>query len=180
MKALATLATILIAIIWLAVCLSFGLIATVAMIVEKISRKLLGPVALSTWILFSGCATSTDTLNKAKPFLRPSSTAIGVATILTAKTSQERQQRADYLFAAATAVRTLSGSTAPTSHDLEASLQAFAPQTVDDDWTQLILGLSSLWQSILPTLPNDTKAVLDALEQIAGGLEKAATPFLAK
>jgi hypothetical protein len=137
--------------------------------------------AILLLFLFSGCATSTGYINKSKVFLRPTVASIGAGVLFASKTPEERVTRANYLYAAGTAVRSLSGgSAAPSVEELQAALNGFAPQSSDDDWAQLIASISSLYSSVRPGIPPDTLAVLDALEQVAMGFEDAARPYVKK
>lgn len=140
-----------------------------------------GPTTVNVKPTLPAAGQTAAAVAKVQPYLRPGAAAIGVGVILSAQTPADRTVRANYLYAAATAVRTLAGSNPPTVDQLQQALTSFAPDTSAtdaQDWSQLIASVSSLYESARPNIPADPTSVLNALESIAEGLEDAAKPYV--
>lgn len=117
------------------------------------------------------------TVEKSKPFIRPSAAAIGVGTIAVAKTNDSKVARAEWLSSVSTQVRLLTSSTPPTESELKAALMQITPQS-STDLLQVVVSISSLYSSVKGGFGKDTAAIIQVLDQIALGLQDAAAPYL--
>lgn len=139
-------------------------------------------VLLSTSLL--SCQTTPDgktdipaTIAKAKPYLRPASSAIGSAFLLLDKNSDSKKTRATQLIASATLISAMSADEPPSAKEFENALLSVAPDS-DTDWAQVVVAVSGLYRAFKDQFGKNTTAVLEALEQLSLGLEDAAGPYL--
>lgn len=125
----------------------------------------------------TGKVSVVTTAEKAKPFVRPSASAIGIGLIAIAPNQDEKLARAKWLFAIATVVRTISAESPPSEAQFKTALTAITPDD-ENDWLQVVVSLSSLYSSFRAQFGTDTTTILGAIEQLALGLEDAAKPYV--
>lgn len=97
-------------------------------------------------------------------------------TIQLGAAEAERVAAANYVYAVAHAVRTLSGGNPPSPAELKTTLETFIPN--GGKWSTLGVNVSSIWGAIYPRVGGNPKLSLDYLEAIARGCEEAAATFL--
>lgn len=85
-------------------------------------------------------------------------------------------QRALWLYAVSTAIRTVAADKPPTEEQFRVALQQITPKD-QDDWLQAVIGLSTLYSGFKAQFGHNTGVVLSAINQIAVGLEDAASPY---
>jgi hypothetical protein len=119
------------------------------------------------------------TVERSKPFIHPSATAIGVGAIIVAKDPEAKTARAKWLNSIASEVRLLTSESPPTSDELKVALMRITPQA-SNDLAQAVVSITSLYSSVRAGFGKDTKAIIEALDQIALGLQDAAAPYLLK
>lgn len=125
----------------------------------------------------TGKVSVVTTAEKAQPYLRPASAATGIAMLAVTKDGESKLARAKWLFAVATAIRSISSNQPPTAEEFKLAITAITP-VEQDDWTQVAVALSSLYSSFKAQFGNNTATVLQAVEQLALGLEDAARPYV--
>ncbi len=132
-------------------------------------------------ISLSGCGTFdvASGVSKSTTVLRPSASIVGIAFLTSSKSKDERISNANNLYALAHAVRTFSGSAPMTVQGLEAGLKTFLPDyKADDDLRAIIGSIAALYGSVQIDISDNARTYLNALEQVALGLEDAAAPWI--
>ncbi len=125
----------------------------------------------------TGKVSVVTTAQKSKPFVRPSASALGVALLAVTPKQEDKLSRAKWLFAVATVIRTISSDHIPTEEEFKLALTAITP-TEQNDWLQVVVGLSSVYAGFRAQAGPDTVTVFGAIEQLALGLEDAARPYV--
>lgn len=142
--------------------------------------------ALVLCFALSGCATSdlsglTEGVAAKTSSLRSPSTLVGIAFLASTKDRNRRVENANNLYALAHAVRTFSGSAPLTVQGLEKGLRVFMPDyKSNEDMAVLIGSVAALYGSVSLDTSNNARVYLNALEQVALGLEDAAAPWITK
>lgn len=134
---------------------------------------------LSTFItcavlLMGGCATVEELATPENA--RTATTLLCVNAIQFSVEEGDRIEAANYVYAVAHAVRTLSGGKVPTQAELKAAIDLFTPDGTK--WVTLATNISSIWGAIYPRISGNPAVALQYLEAIAGGCEDAAASFL--
>jgi hypothetical protein len=147
--------------------------------VSKTVLLLVVGLSLSSCVLntTTGKVDIPATTQSAAPYLRPAASAIGVGLLLVTKENESKEERAKWLFTIATIIHPFGSDTAPTAERMRAALMFITPQATDD-LVQVVISVTGLYASVREQLGSDTKAILSALEQIALGLEDAASPYV--
>lgn len=125
----------------------------------------------------TGKISVVTTAEKAKPFVRPTASALGVALLAVTPKQEDKLSRAKWLFAVATVIRTISSDHVPTEQEFKLALTAITPSE-ENDWLQVVVGLSSVYAGFRAQMGADTVTVFGAIEQLALGLEDAARPYV--
>lgn len=143
-------------------------------------------ILLAVTLLFgtSSCQTTGDgktdlpgTIAKAKPYLRPASSAVGSAFLLLDKDSANKKKRATQLIASSTLISAMSADEPPSASEFESALLSVAPDS-DPDWAQVVIAVSGLYRAFKDQFGRNTTAVLEALQELSLGMQDAATPYL--
>lgn len=119
------------------------------------------------------------TTENAKPFIRPSARAIGIGAILVTKEGESKESRAEWLNSIATEIRLVTSSTSPSASDLRTAMLKVTP-TVSDDLVQVVQSITYLYSSLRTSFGGNTQAILEAINEIALGLQDAAAPYIKK
>lgn len=125
----------------------------------------------------TGKVSAVTTAQNAQPYARPGADAIGIGLLAVAPNPVEKVKRAKWLFAVATAIRSISSTTPPSVADFQKALTTITP-TNENDWLQVVTALSGLYSGFRAQFGNNTNTVLLLIEQIALGLEDAADPYV--
>lgn len=146
--------------------------------VNKATLLVLMAMCLPSCVLnTSGRVDIPATTQNAAPYLRPAASAIGVGLLLVTKDNESKEERAKWLFTVATIIHPFGSDIAPSVEKMREALMFITPQSTDD-LVQVVISVSGLYASVRERLGSDTKAILFALEQIALGLEDAASPYV--
>lgn len=163
--------------------------------------SLLSRAALSGVILsLTACATTTGTPSATTaPATTPSTSTSGSAAIEAAlplvrtgaavatgavldfavQQSATRTRLANEMYAAASAVYSLSGGTFPTPAQFSKSILAFGGTQADTNYAQFSTAIGALYAAYYPKLvTGDTKTATDLLNAIAGGIEDATASYV--
>jgi len=132
-------------------------------------------VAVLAAAFISGCATTSDH----SALVRPTAGTIGVVLLASTKDSAKRTEYANYLYSTAVAIRTLTGSVAPTPQQLEAAVLSFVPGS-SPEYVRLAASLASQYAAIYIKFPTTSPELQRYLEGLACGLEDAAAPWISK
>jgi hypothetical protein len=93
--------------------------------------------------------------------------------------SGTRTRLANEMYAAASAVYSLSGGTFPTPAQFSANILAFGGSQADANYAQFSLAIGALYAAYYPKLiTGDTKTATDLLNAIAGGIEDATASYV--
>jgi hypothetical protein len=119
-------------------------------------------------------------IEAALPLVR---TGAGVATgavlDFAVKQASTRTRLANEMYAAASAVYSLSGGTFPTPAQFSASILAFGGTQADANYAQFASAIGALYAAYYPKLDTgDTKTATDLLNAIAGGIEDATAAYV--
>lgn len=125
-------------------------------------------------LTMGGCATVKEYATPDNA--RTASALVCSNTIQFAVTEPDRIETANYVYAVAHAVRSLSGGKVPTPAELTAAIRVFTPN--GGKWVTLGTNISSIYGALYPRIQGDPKLALQYLEAIAAGCEDAASSFL--
>ncbi len=117
----------------------------------------------------SGCASFQ--WQEGIPYLKPASELIASAVLQKAVSPEDRIAKANEIYAAAKAVRTLSGGEI-TKDAVEDVLKIWLPEKAH--WSDFSTSASSLYAGYYAQLKGDPKAMAEAVEQMAQGFENVA------
>lgn len=131
----------------------------------------------------SGQLTSTvatATIESALPYVRTgAAVATGAVLNFAVKQNETRTRLANEMYAAASAVYSLSAGTFPTPAQLQASILAFGGSQVDVNYMQFSTAIGGLYASYYSKLvAGDAKTAADLLNAIAGGIEDASVAYI--
>jgi hypothetical protein len=129
----------------------------------------------------SATATSgSAAIESALPLVRTgAAVATGAVLDFAVKQSSTRTRLANEMYAAASAVYSLSGGTFPTPAQFSASILAFGGTQTDANYAQFASAISALYAAYYPKLDTgDTKTATDLLNAIAGGIEDATAAYV--
>lgn len=119
------------------------------------------------------------TAENAKPFLRPSAAAIGIGAIMVTKENESKADRAEWLNSIATQIKLVTSSTPPSATELRAAMMKVTPQGTDD-LVQVVITITTLYSGVKARFGENTQVVLEAINEIALGLQDAAAPYIKK
>lgn len=116
-----------------------------------------------------GCATFFSGLQTSTAYLRTAGNILGTEVLQRAVSDSDRVTKANLVYAAAHAVRTLVN---PTPDQLKAVLTQWLPNK--EWWGVLADGVAAAWIHFEDTWSGNPKTATNALEQLALGFEDAA------
>jgi hypothetical protein len=124
--------------------------------------------------------TASALIEAALPLIRTgASVATGAVLDFAVQQSSTRTRLANEMYAAASAVYSLSGGTFPTTAQFQANILAFGGSQTDASYAQFATAISSLYASYYPKLASgDAKTATDLLNAIAGGIEDATAAYV--
>ena len=127
----------------------------------------------------SGGATS-GLIESSLPLIRiGASVATGAVLDFAVQQSSTRTRLANEMYAAASAVYSLSGGTFPTATQFQSSIVAFGGSQADASYAQFAGAISGLYAAYYPKLATgDAKTATDLLNAIAGGIEDATASYV--
>lgn len=125
-------------------------------------------------LTIGGCATVREYTTPENA--RTAAALLCANTLRLALTPEDRVQTANYIYATAHAVRTLSGGNVPTPAEFEAAIRVFTPNA--SKWTELANNLAAIYGALYPRIKGNSKVALDYLEAVAAGCEDAALSFM--
>jgi hypothetical protein len=119
-------------------------------------------------------------IEAALPLIRTgASVATGAVLNFAVTQSSTRTRLANEMYAAASAVYSLSGGAFPAPAQFEASILAFGGSQTDASYAQFSTAIAGLYASYYPKLvTGDTKTAGDLLNAIAGGIEDATASYV--
>jgi hypothetical protein len=129
-------------------------------------------------------ATSTSTgsaaIEAALPLIRTgAAVATGAVLDFAVQQSSTRTRLANEMYAAASAVYSLSGGSFPTAAQFQSTVLAFGGSQADAGFAQFASAVSSLYAAWYPKLATgDAKTAGDLLNAIAGGIEDATQAYV--
>jgi hypothetical protein len=147
---------------------------------------LLGLTACGTTTPGTGAATSASTastsavVEAALPLVRTgAAVATGAVLNFAVQQSGTRTRLAGEMYAAASAVYSLSGGTFPSPAQFQSSILAFGGSQADAGYAQFSTAIAGLYAAYYPKLvAGDSKTATDLLNAIAGGIEDATASYV--
>ena len=129
-----------------------------------------------------GTSTSTASaiIEAALPLIRTgAAVATGAVLDFTVQQSSTRTRLANEMYAAASAVYSLSGGSFPTPTQLQGTIAAFGGSQADANYAQFSAAIASLYAAYYPKLvTGDAKTAGDVLNAVAGGIEDATQSYV--
>jgi hypothetical protein len=131
----------------------------------------------------SGTATTSTAsaiIEAALPLIRTgAAVATGAVLDFTVQQSSTRTRLANEMYAAASAVYSLSGGSFPTPTQLQGTIAAFGGSQADADYAQFSAAIASLYAAYYPKLvTGDAKTAGNVLNAVAGGIEDATQSYV--
>ena len=128
----------------------------------------------------SSSATGSAAVEAALPLVRTgAAVATGAVLDFAVQQSATRTRLANEMYAAASAVYSLSGGTFPTPAQFSQSILAFGGTQADANYAQFAAAIGALYAAYYPKLDTgDTKTATDLLNAIAGGIEDATASYV--
>jgi hypothetical protein len=125
-------------------------------------------------------ATTSTVIEAALPIIRTgASVATGAVLDFAVKQSDTRTRLANEMYAAASAVYSLSGGAFPTPVQFQSNILAFGGSQTDASYAQFSTAIAGLYAAYYPKLvTGDTKTATDLLNAIAGGIEDATASYV--
>jgi hypothetical protein len=125
-------------------------------------------------------STGSAAIEAALPLVRTgAAVATGAVLDFTVQQSSTRTRLANEMYAAASAVYSLSGGSFPTPAQLQGAITAFGGSAVDASYAQFSSAIASLYSAWYPKLASgDAKTAGDVLNAVAGGIEDATQSYV--
>jgi hypothetical protein len=125
-------------------------------------------------------STTSATIEAALPLVRTgAAVATGAVLDFAVTQSSTRTRLANEMYAAASAVYSLSGGSFPTPTQFQSNIVAFGGSQTDASYAQFSTAIAGLYSSYYPKLiTGDTKTATDLLNAIAGGIEDATQAYV--
>jgi hypothetical protein len=138
------------------------------------------PAATSSSANANTTSTASALIEASLPLIRTgASVATGAVLDFAVKQSSTRTQLANEMYAAASAVYSLSGGTFPSTAQFQSSILAFGGSQADASYADFATAISSLYAAYYPKLATgDAKTASDLLNAIAGGIEDATQSYV--
>lgn len=123
---------------------------------------------------------ASSVIESSLPLIRiGASVATGAVLDFAVQQSSTRTRLANEMYAAASAVYSLSGGTFPSAAQFQSSIVAFGGSQADASYAQFATAISSLYAAYYPKLATgDAKTATDLLNAIAGGIEDATASYV--
>jgi hypothetical protein len=156
---------------------SFGRAALAGALTLALPACATAPLGTTT----PGTPTSTSAnVEAALPLVRTgSAVASGAVLNFAVKQSGTRMRLANEMYAAASAVYSLSGGTFPTPAQFQSTIVAFGGSQADAEYAQFASAIDALYAAYYPKLATgDAKTASDLLNAIAGGIEDATASYV--
>jgi hypothetical protein len=157
--------------------------AALGLIACATSPSTSGSASATTATAASGAATASTTsavIEAALPLIRTgAAVATGAVLDFTVQQSATRTRLANEMYAAASAVYSLTGGSFPTPTQLQQTITAFGGSEADASYAQFSSAIASLYAAWFPKLSSgDTKTAGDLLNAVAGGIEDATQSYV--
>jgi hypothetical protein len=125
-------------------------------------------------------STASAVIEAALPLIRTgAAVATGAVLDFTVQSSSTRTELANEMYAAASAVYSLSGGTFPTPAQLQGTITTFGGSQADANYAQFSSAIASLYAAYYPRLATgDAKTAADLLNAVAGGIEDATASYV--
>jgi hypothetical protein len=125
-------------------------------------------------------STASSVIEAALPLIRTgAAVATGAVLDFAVNQSSTRTRLANEMYAAASAVYSLSGGTFPSPAEFESGILAFGGSQTDASYAQFSTAIAALYAAYYPKLvTGDTKTASDLLNAIAGGIEDATQAYV--
>jgi hypothetical protein len=119
-------------------------------------------------------------IEAALPLIRTgAAVATGAVLDFTVQQGATRSRLANEMYAAASAVYSLSGGSFPTPTQLEGTITTFGGSAADASYAQFSSAIGSLYAAWYPKLASgDAKTASDLLNAVAGGIEDATQSYV--
>jgi hypothetical protein len=128
----------------------------------------------------AGSSTASALIEAALPIIRTgAAVAAGAVLDFTVQQASTRTRLANEMYAAASAVYSLSGGTFPTPAQLESTVTSFGGSQADASYAQFSSAIASLYAAWYPKLATgNAKTASDLLNAVAGGIEDATQSYV--
>jgi len=128
----------------------------------------------------SAGTTASTAIEAALPLVRTgAAVATGAVLDFAEKQTGTRSRLANEMYAAASAVYSLSGGAFPSPAQFQSSILAFGGSQTDANYAQFSTAIAGLYAAYYPKLlTGDTKTATDLLNAIAGGIEDATASYV--
>lgn len=130
---------------------------------------------LATFVLPFGCASLWQGVAVSTAFLRGAGNTLGTIVLQKAVSADDRVDKANMVYAAAHALRTLVN---PTEEEVKKVLLQWLPDKAH--WEILADGVARYWSRFEESWRGDARTATNALEQLALGFEDAANAIINK
>jgi hypothetical protein len=138
------------------------------------------PVGESSGTTTTTTSTVSTVIEAALPLIRTgAAVATGAVLDFTVQQSSTRTRLANEMYAAASAVYSLSGGAFPTPTQLQGTIAAFGGSQTDANYAQFSTAIASLYAAYYPKLiTGDAKTAGDLLNAVAAGIEDATQSYV--
>jgi hypothetical protein len=125
-------------------------------------------------------STASSVIEAALPLIRTgAAVATGAVLDFSVQQASTRTRLANEMYAAASAVYSLSGGTFPTPDQLAGTITSFGGSEADASYAQFSSAIASLYAAYYPKLASgDAKTAADLLNAVAGGIEDATQAYV--
>ena len=125
-------------------------------------------------------STASSVIEAALPLIRTgAAVATGAVLDFTVQQASTRTRLANEMYAAASAVYSLSGGSFPTPDQLQNTITSFGGSETDASYAQFSSAIASLYAAYYPKLASgDAKTAADLLNAVAGGIEDATQAYV--
>jgi hypothetical protein len=138
------------------------------------------PVGESSGTTTTTTSTVSTVIEAALPLIRTgAAVATGAVLDFTVQQSSTRTRLANEMYAAASAVYSLSGGAFPTPTQLQGTIAAFGGSQTDANYAQFSTAIASLYAAYYPKLlTGNAKTAGDLLNAVAAGIEDATQSYV--
>jgi hypothetical protein len=125
-------------------------------------------------------STASTVIEAALPLIRTgAAVATGAVLDFAVQQGSTRTRLANEMYAAASAVYSLSGGSFPTPAQLQSTIATFGGSQADANYAQFSAAIAGLYASYFPKLATgDAKTASDLLNAVAGGIEDATQSYV--
>ncbi len=125
-------------------------------------------------------STAASVIEAALPIIRTgAAVATGAVLDFSVQQSSTRTRLANEMYAAASAVYSLSGGSFPTPDQLQNTITSFGGSETDASYAQFSSAIAGLYAAWYPKLASgDAKTAADLLNAVAGGIEDATQAYV--